>query len=1142
MNYYYYHYPARRILVDLIMRGVVLTTVATLLFSPLSQFFRLTSSLTTAADAAFNSTPDPAALTANAAVNSIIALNDKVYLGGEFGGVGGQAAAGGQVFLSATAGTLVPSFPAIIGSVYTAVPDTSGGWYIGGDFTQVGGQARNRLAHILNNNTVDPSFDPNANDSVNELKLTSDGSLLYAAGVFSTIGGASRAGLAALRTTDGTATSFNPGGSPSEIILNSFETILYVAGEFASIGGASRNYIAAIRTDDGTATVWNPNADSPVNALALSSDGTTLYAGGAFTTIGGASRNNLAAINTSDGAATIDFNPNPDDRIRDLALNSDSTVLYAGGYFANVGGSARNYVAGISTTDGTATAFNPNANARIEALTVASNDATVYMGGSFTYIGGANRNHLAAVLVSNSTATSFNPSPNSDVNDLGLSADNSNIFVGGNFTTIGSSPAYLTELNSTATAIHSLNVGLNGNIQSMALSSDGSLLYIGGGFTRVGNTARRHVAAINTNTGLLTSFNPNVVEDPVGGTDGVYALVLASNDATLYVGGSFTSAGGQSRGSVAAINTTTGLATSFSYDASNFSSNDVVTMALSLNNSILYLGGNFDPKIRAVNATTGVATSFAPALDNSVGDIKVSPDGNTLYVAGDFTDVNGTTRNRIAAFDTSSGNLLPFDPNLDNTFAGFLPTPIKLLPSPDGLQVYVTGDFTTVGGDSRPGLAVVNLSDSSATVFSQSDIDAGIALALSPDNSKLYVGNSAYGATGKFFDLFNGPGLIVTFTYIAIEEGGSGTVDMVLNSQPTGDVVVTPHSTNSDVTVNQATYTFTNGNWDTPQTITVSAAEDDDALPDSAVISFVAASSDDNYDGATILDVAVAVNENDIPGVTIAESGGVSAVTEGGASDTYTLVLTTEPTADVTITMTPDAQLTVDHSNITFTTSNWATPQTIVVTAVNDSAIEGTHSGIISHTSSSVDTAYNGLTIASLTVGIADNDVAPSPGSSGGSGGGGGGAGVAPGIIFNPLAPSVPPAVTPPSPTPPVVVPPTLPAIPPPTPPSGAPAISKIICPPTSSEVDLAPNSVIRRLLAREQMNLGVFGILFGHLPSTTGEWKAISYLTYGGCPTHRILNMEVQALVPFTQIFPRVPGSAFDWLMLHVLAYTKHN
>ena len=110
------------------------------------------------------------------------------------------------------------------------------------------------------------------------------------------------------------------------------------------------------------------------------------------------------------------------------------------------------------------------------------------------------------------------------------------------------------------------------------------------------------------------------------------------------------------------------------------------------------------------------------------------------------------------------------------------------------------------------------------------------------------------------------------------------------------------------------------------------------------------------------------------PGVTLTQTAGNTTVTEGGNTDTYSLVLKTQPTADVTITLTGNNQITLNSTTLTFTTTNWNTPQNVTITAVDDTLTEGNHTATITHNISSTDTNYNGLTLPNVNVSIQDND------------------------------------------------------------------------------------------------------------------------------------------------------------------------
>ena len=62
-------------------------------------------------------------------------------------------------------------------------------------------------------------------------------------------------------------------------------------------------------------------------------------------------------------------------------------------------------------------------------------------------------------------------------------------------------------------------------------------------------------------------------------------------------------------------------------------------------------------------------------------------------------------------------------------------------------------------------------------------------------------------------------------------------------------------------------------------------------------------------------------------------------MTEGARTDSYTVVLTSQPTANVTVTITPDGQETVDKTTLTFTPSNWNMAQTATVSAADDHVV-----------------------------------------------------------------------------------------------------------------------------------------------------------------------------------------------------------
>ena len=112
-------------------------------------------------------------------------------------------------------------------------------------------------------------------------------------------------------------------------------------------------------------------------------------------------------------------------------------------------------------------------------------------------------------------------------------------------------------------------------------------------------------------------------------------------------------------------------------------------------------------------------------------------------------------------------------------------------------------------------------------------------------------------------------------------------------------------------------------------------------------------------------------------------AGGTATVTEGGAGTTYSVGLTSAPTADVTVTVTGDGQVLLDGLVVwqhTFTAGDWAT-RTIALTAPNDGVREGTRTSVLRTTVSSADTTdgpgrFDSTTVRDIEVRVLDANTA----------------------------------------------------------------------------------------------------------------------------------------------------------------------
>ncbi|MEN9405365.1 MAG: hypothetical protein RLY47_324 [Candidatus Parcubacteria bacterium] len=795
-------------------------------------------------------------------INVVVTDGDTLYLGGSFSQV--SKIVGNAVLFTEETGERVETFPRFERvtpgdeeTVFAVTDDGVGGWYVGGDFDTVNGESLYSLAHVLSDGSIDTDFDPVfiLGDMVLALALSPDGETLYVGGDFSEINGTTRNRLAAINTSDGTLTAFNPNltNIVKAIVLSPDGETLYVGGTFVSVNGQSAYGLAALNTTDGSLVpgvdfggditfparpnslalssggdilyvgggttefgigdgydalfafdtsdgsqlVFDPNVNDDILAMALSDDDSTLYIGGVFTDVNsGTTRNKIAAVDTTDGSLVEAFDPNVGAGfVYSLALSSDETTLYAGGSFTAVnGGTTRNRIAALAVSDGTATAedfgggfydgtvyalssvngqllaggsmtqadrvsrsevaaidlatyeltdFNPNVvsvDQSVHALALSPDAGTLYIGGAFNGINGigGNRYSLAAVTTIDGVMTDFNPNMGGGytVYSLVVSSDGSTVYAGGDFEEwgVGGDVYYVAKMDAGTGAEIAFTPSLDGEVRALKLSSDGNSLYAGGDFTE-------KLVALDTTDGstlLSTEFPAD---------DTVRALTLSSDGETLYAGGEFTefTPGLINIGEGGIFDATTG---SFVDSQSIFSTNaSTVHASIPDGNGGWYAGGSFnridggvwDSRIAHILPDMTIDPTFEPDFGSEGGTVRalaLSSDGETLYAGGEFTTINSTTRNRLAAFDTSDGSLTNFDPDMNGDV-------YALQLSSDEATLYAAGNFLVVNGATDRGhVAGFNTSDGVATDFAPSLNNGATSLALSSDDLTLYVGGS----------------------------------------------------------------------------------------------------------------------------------------------------------------------------------------------------------------------------------------------------------------------------------------------------------------------------------------------------------------------------------------------------------------
>jgi hypothetical protein len=622
-----------------------------------------------------------------------------LYAGGQFSRIG-AAGRSDLAALDPTTGQAVASFAASIAgaggslgsvnaiSVAHVTVDVSTGdppqtssvempfLAIGGDFVTLGGQTVNRLGAVWGRDAAASTTDPVATSIAGQpVRGSAKDTPPWTPNPCPSSGPCKVSALAlgapALSVSSGTRIATFP---------------VYAGGVLASPLGAWK--LAIRQNGSGAGTVgtdtagpaydgwWSPPSNAPdgtVRALALVPRPAPLppllLLGGDFTTLGATSRSHLAAVSGIDatGAGNPDvqsWSPAADGPVSALALGPGGAV-FAGGSFTHAGGGAHTGVAALSLASDQADPSWDAGLAAGDALALASDGGSLFVGGTFRSAHAVDRRGLYALNPDGGIDAAWHPDAGCSPAPCSaavrtLLADGSDLYAGGDFTSVGGQPrAHLAALDGTSGDVRAFAPDPDGPVLALAKSVS---LFVGGAFSHIGppsaREARADIAAVDPATGSPSAFGTG----NLGAND--VARSLDASCSAVYVGGSFTSIGGQPRNRIAALDPASGVATAWNPDA------DSTVLALDREGETVFTGGNFSiiggqprQKLAALDATTGKAGRFNPSGDGTVRAIAML-DG-ALYAGGSFAVIGDASRNRLAALDPLTGDATPWNPNAD---------------------------------------------------------------------------------------------------------------------------------------------------------------------------------------------------------------------------------------------------------------------------------------------------------------------------------------------------------------------------------------------------------------------------------------------------------------------------------------------
>lgn len=482
--------------------------------------------------------------------------------------------------------------------------------------------------------------------------------------------------------------------------------------------------------------------------------GNTLYIGGDFDYIGPAS-GHAALLDINSGQADFDF-PKIDGVV--LSTASDGAGgWFVGGLFTRVGGIARQNLVHIFSNGDVDLNWNPAPDDAVRALALSGN--ILYIGGDFTSVGEENRAKFAAVDTITGQVTSFtadvagNPlgsssgAPDGRVRALALTGDS--LYIAGEFFTIsGVSRTNLAALDLATDSITAWNPGPDFAVFTVAPTAQS--VYVGGAFTQINGQPQARLAEVDVISGQLTSWRPVVngqvhsilVDASSVYIGGIFTTVAASASSPVLLRYGFTILD-RATGAVSPVTTNVypNYVSAFARDgniiylAGGFTRAGVQNSAGELANgpSGSIIGGVGRNRLAAFDVTSGQFTAWNPGAGDTVRSLALFD--NNVIAGGQFTTVNGIDRKFFAAIDLSTGQPTSLD---------LAPTGSVTVIAQDGTSLFLSGGFNSIGGQARNYLAEFNTANGQITSWNPPATDTIPAV-----NALAVLGNTVY-AGGDF--------------------------------------------------------------------------------------------------------------------------------------------------------------------------------------------------------------------------------------------------------------------------------------------------------------------------------------------------------------------------------------------------------
>ncbi|MGD9831568.1 MAG: PQQ-binding-like beta-propeller repeat protein [Piscinibacter sp.] len=472
--------------------------------------------------------------------------------------------------------------------------------------------------------------------------------------------------------------------------------------------------------------------DGAVLASALSLDGSVLYIGGEFNQVGRPT-GCFVPVQRGDGAIPEFATLNG---AVDGALPDGSGGWYIVGSFNAIG--ATSQTLGHVLADGSLhPTFGRAVSMRASAIAISG--SSIILAGVEVSGPQVSQGVVAAYDLATGTTRKWAVHANSGVRQL--VALGNTVYAGGFFSRMGSeSRQLLAALDAGTGAVLPWNPSpdFNGSTATInCLAATASAVLVGGLFVTIGGATRTSVAALDPSTGVATSWD--VALDPTRAPP-VYTIV--PDGPVIYVGGAFATASGRHHEGVVAVDAVSGNDLAWEPGLSGEFGLPARTVCVAVDADTVYVSGAFklpgSSEFSATAAIRKIDATARPWLSASLtATIRtMQADGSMVFVGGDFSLLAGAVRHHIAAIDTATGQVLAWNPDAPATDFNVQSGVVRQL-CVTASAVYAAGSFTRIGGFDRGGIAALDPVTGAATAWNPQITGAVSTLAAS--GSRLFV-------------------------------------------------------------------------------------------------------------------------------------------------------------------------------------------------------------------------------------------------------------------------------------------------------------------------------------------------------------------------------------------------------------------